>query len=231
MAATKPVLHRRDHEHGGADPVRILWSSTGGTAGGAGATLVQFATKNTWTNVATTAETTLWSVTIPPLAATTSTTSGGFARMVLYGRWYNAGGSSLASPRFRAYWTNATHLIFDTGAFGSIPAESTVHSWRLEMDFTGAYLTEAPGGNGTLGYFRYSATAPAGTPTTAGHVTVGTGMWTTMPGRATADASDNSLGWDPRASNSVYVTVTLPGTASTTFDCDAGYGYTAAFSS
>jgi len=30
----KPVLHRRDHEHGGADPVRIVWESTGAGAGG-----------------------------------------------------------------------------------------------------------------------------------------------------------------------------------------------------
>jgi len=232
MAATKPVIHRRDHEHGGADPVRILWDSTGGSGGGGTdqpSELVQFATKNSWTNVATVAETTLWSVTIPPLAATSSTTPGGFARMVLYGRWYNAGGA-LPSPRFRAYWTTSSHLIFDTGAFGTIPPESNTHSWRLELEFTGAYSTEAPGGIGTLAYFRYSATAPNATSAAAGHVTVGTGMWTTTVGRVTADASNNSLGWDPRASNPVYVTVALPGTTSVTFDCDAGYGYTAAFS-
>src|SRR6476659_1011503 len=34
--ANKPVLHRRDHEHGGADPVRIVWESTGtGSTGNA----------------------------------------------------------------------------------------------------------------------------------------------------------------------------------------------------
>lgn len=32
--ANKPVLHRRDHEHGGADPVRIVWESTGTGATG-----------------------------------------------------------------------------------------------------------------------------------------------------------------------------------------------------
>jgi hypothetical protein len=35
---TKPVIHGRDHEHGGADPVRITWESTGG-AGAGGAVL------------------------------------------------------------------------------------------------------------------------------------------------------------------------------------------------
>jgi hypothetical protein len=33
--ADKPVLHRRDHEHGGADPVRIVWESTGEAGTGA----------------------------------------------------------------------------------------------------------------------------------------------------------------------------------------------------
>jgi len=32
----KPILHRRDHEHGGADPVRILWEDVGGSGGGGG---------------------------------------------------------------------------------------------------------------------------------------------------------------------------------------------------
>jgi hypothetical protein len=32
---TKPIVHARDHEHGGADPVRIVWESTG-TGGGGG---------------------------------------------------------------------------------------------------------------------------------------------------------------------------------------------------
>lgn len=30
----RPILHRRDHEHGGSDPVRILWESDGTGAGG-----------------------------------------------------------------------------------------------------------------------------------------------------------------------------------------------------
>jgi hypothetical protein len=30
----KPILHRRDHEHGGADPVRIQWEQTGDAGGG-----------------------------------------------------------------------------------------------------------------------------------------------------------------------------------------------------
>jgi hypothetical protein len=37
--ANKPVLHRRDHEHGGADPVRIVWESTGAGGGGAAGAL------------------------------------------------------------------------------------------------------------------------------------------------------------------------------------------------
>ena len=31
---SKPVIHARDHEHGGADPVRIAWESTGTGATG-----------------------------------------------------------------------------------------------------------------------------------------------------------------------------------------------------
>jgi len=33
---TKPVIHARDHEHGGADPVRIVWESTGEAGAGGG---------------------------------------------------------------------------------------------------------------------------------------------------------------------------------------------------
>ncbi len=40
--ANKPVLHRRDHEHGGADPVRIVWESTGEAGEGGGG--IQFDT-------------------------------------------------------------------------------------------------------------------------------------------------------------------------------------------
>jgi hypothetical protein len=29
----KPILHSRDHEHGGADPVRTVWEDVGGSAG------------------------------------------------------------------------------------------------------------------------------------------------------------------------------------------------------
>jgi hypothetical protein len=32
-------MHRRDHEHGGADPVRIAYESVGGAGGGGGVTL------------------------------------------------------------------------------------------------------------------------------------------------------------------------------------------------
>jgi hypothetical protein len=42
--ANRPVLHRRDHEHGGADPVRILWESTGEAGEGGGG--IQFDTDN-----------------------------------------------------------------------------------------------------------------------------------------------------------------------------------------
>jgi hypothetical protein len=38
MAATKPVIHHRDHEHGGADPVRVVWEDIGTGAGGGGGT-------------------------------------------------------------------------------------------------------------------------------------------------------------------------------------------------
>lgn len=34
--ANKPVLHAHDHQHGGADPVRITWESTGGAGTGGG---------------------------------------------------------------------------------------------------------------------------------------------------------------------------------------------------
>jgi len=34
--ANKPVLHRRDHEHGGADTVRIVYESVGGGGAGSG---------------------------------------------------------------------------------------------------------------------------------------------------------------------------------------------------
>jgi hypothetical protein len=30
----RPIIHHRDHEHGGADPVRIQWESTGESGGG-----------------------------------------------------------------------------------------------------------------------------------------------------------------------------------------------------
>jgi hypothetical protein len=32
----RPIIHHRDHEHGGADPVRIQWEQTGETGGGTG---------------------------------------------------------------------------------------------------------------------------------------------------------------------------------------------------
>jgi hypothetical protein len=49
----KPVVHRRDHEHGGADPVRITWEQTGETGGGTG---IQFDVINTgdWIEIDTT---------------------------------------------------------------------------------------------------------------------------------------------------------------------------------
>jgi hypothetical protein len=34
--ANKPVLHRRDHEHGGADVVRTVWEDVGSSGGGDG---------------------------------------------------------------------------------------------------------------------------------------------------------------------------------------------------
>jgi hypothetical protein len=34
--ANKPVLHAHDHQHGGADPVRITWESTGEAGEGGG---------------------------------------------------------------------------------------------------------------------------------------------------------------------------------------------------
>src|SRR5262245_19031627 len=39
LMAHKPVLHRRDHEHGGADPVRITWESDDSGGGGGGAAI------------------------------------------------------------------------------------------------------------------------------------------------------------------------------------------------
>jgi hypothetical protein len=39
--ANKPVLHAHDHQHGGADPVRITWESTGEAGAGGG---IQFDT-------------------------------------------------------------------------------------------------------------------------------------------------------------------------------------------
>jgi hypothetical protein len=38
--ANKPVLHAHDHSHGGADPVRITWESTGEAGTGGGRTLL-----------------------------------------------------------------------------------------------------------------------------------------------------------------------------------------------
>jgi hypothetical protein len=32
----RPIIHHRDHEHGGADPVRIQWEQTGESGGGTG---------------------------------------------------------------------------------------------------------------------------------------------------------------------------------------------------
>jgi hypothetical protein len=32
----RPIIHGRDHEHGGADPIRIVWESVGGAGGGGG---------------------------------------------------------------------------------------------------------------------------------------------------------------------------------------------------
>ena len=53
--ANKPVLHAHDHQHGGADPVRITWESTGeaGTGGG-----IQFDVINTgdWIEIDTTSD-------------------------------------------------------------------------------------------------------------------------------------------------------------------------------
>ena len=51
--ANKPVLHRRDHEHGGADPVRIVWESTGEAGAGGG---IQFEVDNVggWLSIETT---------------------------------------------------------------------------------------------------------------------------------------------------------------------------------
>jgi hypothetical protein len=53
--ANKPVLHAHDHQHGGADPVRITWESTGeaGTGGG-----IQFDIVNTgdWIEIDTTSD-------------------------------------------------------------------------------------------------------------------------------------------------------------------------------
>jgi len=42
--ANKPVLHRRDHEHGGADTVRIVYETVGDGGGGGGG--IQFDTDN-----------------------------------------------------------------------------------------------------------------------------------------------------------------------------------------
>jgi hypothetical protein len=40
----RPIIHHRDHEHGGADPVRIQWEQTGESGGGSGATPQAFYT-------------------------------------------------------------------------------------------------------------------------------------------------------------------------------------------
>jgi len=36
MAVAKPVIHHRDHEHGGADPVHVVWEDVGTSGGGTG---------------------------------------------------------------------------------------------------------------------------------------------------------------------------------------------------
>jgi hypothetical protein len=57
----KPIIHSRDHEHGGADPVRILWESDdGGGTGGGGAVTVEQWTGNTVTISPNTSGTITW---------------------------------------------------------------------------------------------------------------------------------------------------------------------------
>lgn len=53
--AQKPVIHGRDHSHGGADPVQIAWEDVGSGAGGSGGG-IQFDTDNVggWLSVQTT---------------------------------------------------------------------------------------------------------------------------------------------------------------------------------
>ena len=36
MKQQKPIIHGRDHEHGGADPIRVHWEDVGTSGGGAG---------------------------------------------------------------------------------------------------------------------------------------------------------------------------------------------------
>lgn len=53
--ANKPVLHRRDHERGGADPIRLLWTDEPGGGGGGGVNDATFDT--TFVNYGTAANT------------------------------------------------------------------------------------------------------------------------------------------------------------------------------
>ena len=41
MASRKPVIHARDHGHGGADPVHIVWEDVGSSGGGGASTANQ----------------------------------------------------------------------------------------------------------------------------------------------------------------------------------------------
>jgi hypothetical protein len=135
----KPILHRRDHEHGGADPVRIQWEQTGDAGGGSLLTNAGVYTSSAtttgglhsfvWAHVSGNTPLDLSSDSSSPTVFTT-----GVYAFAAQAAW--AGSMpDLVDPVYHGPAWFKVALVLDAGSDGVHWAGSSVLVWQVTHDF------------------------------------------------------------------------------------------------